>query len=507
MGFVGLCSCDKYKDPCIVKLEKKVGSTHQINEITFYSRFAHSTQQTSQIRKRITCVPRYVEDGTLEGGQRYLVTEYMNCKNLQEYVMEQAFGIGQNQSIESIAQACFEIFPSIIDAVQELHLFYLLHRDLKPHNLLVNVLEKGEAKVILIDFGTVINYKVRNGSHIEQKGGKSRIGSAFFASPFTHQGFNQSRRDDIISLVFSIIYMIDKELVSNWVTGLDGKTGQEVWDQLYQKKIEFLDSEYLESTMPIHHFLQGLLRKVMNLDFAAMPEYEEYKKMAKIFQEKLQKLYPRSIAVQPDIHESDLNTSIKLYIGSDADQLDGDLSKHVEQEVIQCSQEVKGEDLSAGPAPVDQYQAQNDSIQADVKEQVSANDSIMNAPEQNITQLKVSMQQEESIQNHSHPKSTEASPDQNIPPQEEKKRTSTQDNINSINKHQDEREQIIISGKRESISIAYLGQFIKEQPEPNGYNRSNQQQAIQSARDDTQMHQESITQEEEDANYLEITRP
>jgi serine/threonine protein kinase len=60
----------------------------------------------------------------------------------------------------------------------------------------------------MIDFGLSIEYLNENGEHIEEaKSYNSVVGTALFASINAHQGFELSRRDDIESLCYTLIYL------------------------------------------------------------------------------------------------------------------------------------------------------------------------------------------------------------------------------------------------------------------------------------------------------------
>ena len=63
--------------------------------------------------------------------------------------------------------------------------------------------------VFVIDFGLAKRYKdIKTGKHIEIKGGKSLVGTARYASVNSHKGYTFSRRDDLISMTYMIIYLL-----------------------------------------------------------------------------------------------------------------------------------------------------------------------------------------------------------------------------------------------------------------------------------------------------------
>jgi len=91
-----------------------------------------------------------------------------------------------------------------------LHQCGFIHRDIKPQNIVLG-LEKKQAsnKIYLIDFGLASQYLNENGQHIKPtKNYNSVVGTALFASINAHQGCEISRKDDIESLMYTLIYLL-----------------------------------------------------------------------------------------------------------------------------------------------------------------------------------------------------------------------------------------------------------------------------------------------------------
>ncbi len=102
------------------------------------------------------------------------------------------------------------IMHSSLEIIETMHKAGYLHRDVKPSNFMIR-LQEGKIinKLYPIDFGISKRY-IRYGAHIPFKEGKKMVGSPVFCSPLTHQGHEQSRRDDLWSWLFMSIYLVEK---------------------------------------------------------------------------------------------------------------------------------------------------------------------------------------------------------------------------------------------------------------------------------------------------------
>ena len=95
----------------------------------------------------------------------------------------------------------------IIDRLQYMHEHKFIHRDIKPENFLLGVYENC-AIVHIIDFGLSKKYVQKDGSHIPYKDNKSLTGTPRYASINSHLGIEQSRRDDLESVLYMLVYFM-----------------------------------------------------------------------------------------------------------------------------------------------------------------------------------------------------------------------------------------------------------------------------------------------------------
>ena len=160
--------------------------------------------------------------------------------------------------------------------IEFLHSRYLIHRDIKPDNFLMG-LKNNKSILYICDFGLCKKYRDKNGKHIPFIDGKSLTGTARYASIYSHLGYEQSRRDDLESLAYSLIYFSRGSLP--WM-GIKTKNKKEKYNKIMKIKIgstidflcgklpkEFIDfMQYIKSLQfedkPNYQYLKTLLGKM-----------------------------------------------------------------------------------------------------------------------------------------------------------------------------------------------------------------------------------------------------
>lgn len=122
----------------------------------------------------------------------------------------------------------------MINRVEYVHGKSFLHRDIKPDNFLMGLGRRAN-QVYIIDFGLAKKYRdSATHQHIPYRENKNLTGTARYASMNTHLGIEQSRRDDLESLGFVLMYFLRGSLP--W-QGLKAGTKKQKYEKISDKKV------------------------------------------------------------------------------------------------------------------------------------------------------------------------------------------------------------------------------------------------------------------------------
>jgi casein kinase 1 len=127
--------------------------------------------------------------------------------------------LGQN--LEDLFNFCTRNFTlktilmisiQLIERIKHVHDNHYVHRDIKPENFLIG---KGQTEqtIYIIDFGLAKRYRDEHTRiHIPLKENRNLTGTARYASCNAHNGLEQSRRDDMESIGYVLLYLFKGNL-------------------------------------------------------------------------------------------------------------------------------------------------------------------------------------------------------------------------------------------------------------------------------------------------------
>lgn len=163
----------------------------------------------------------------------------------------------------------------ILNVIENIHQNGVLHRDIKPHNILLGY-GKNNHKIHFIDFGLSKLYiNLQDASHIPFQNNLLPVGTARYASRYTHDGIAQSRRDDLESIGYILVYFLKSRLP--W-QGLKITSRRDKWLQIgkvkKQTKLKTLCHNIPKQFITYFNI-------VRELDFKETPNYNKLRQQLK----------------------------------------------------------------------------------------------------------------------------------------------------------------------------------------------------------------------------------
>lgn len=233
-----------------IKMEKKVDSGSLYKEAGYYKYIAHYSQDQRIPKFSPKCIwfgkHSNVNVAVLELMGPSLSVLFRKC--------EKKF------SLKTILM----LADQMVDCIQSVHQCGIIHRDIKPGNFVIG--GRGcENKIFIIDYG-LSDFYHRSGKHIPFKSNCSFKGTYRYASKNAHFKIEQSRRDDLESLGYILIYFLKGKLP--WQNLKVNKDDRKKEIGNFKNKLSL---EKLTENLPSEFY--EYMKYVRGLSFTAQPNY------------------------------------------------------------------------------------------------------------------------------------------------------------------------------------------------------------------------------------------
>ena len=167
-----------------------------------------------------------------------------------------------------------QIAIQCLDRLEYIHSKEIIHCDIKPENFAIGI--KDPNVIYLIDFGLCQDYiDIKTGKHKNFRFTGYMTGTARYASRNALKGNQLSRRDDVESFIFMILYFLSKKLP--W-QGTRAKTLTARYKKIYLAKKDF---KYHDFCKNYPKEIVQCIEYIYFLKFNEKPNYEYMRKLFK----------------------------------------------------------------------------------------------------------------------------------------------------------------------------------------------------------------------------------
>jgi len=209
-------------------------------------------------------IPKLISYGK-KGTYSILIEELLG-PNLE--VLWEKFGYDKSILLKKILKDICMIAIQLIERIKYIHSKNIIHHDIKPTNFTIG--RHDPNNLYLIDFGFARKYKSsRTGKHIKFNIIKKLAGSFYFSSNNALIGYELSRRDDLESLGYTLLYLA-RGLWLPWLELLIEDT-EELYSGIKKMRFEISDEKLCEG-LPIEFI--SYFKYVKNLKFEEEPNYQ-----------------------------------------------------------------------------------------------------------------------------------------------------------------------------------------------------------------------------------------
>ena len=242
----------------------------------------------------------FVKSYGTSGNYNILIMQLMG-KSLEEYINER-----KTFSIKTVCLLGYQM----VTILEYIHNKHIVHRDIKPDNFVMG-LNNMSKTLYLLDFGlakkyrssvTLVQYPLINK--------KKLTGTARYASINALRGYEQSRRDDLESVGYVLMYFLRGSLP--W-QGMPGKNKDERYKKILQKKI---DTSPYDLCVGFPEEFEKYIEYTRNMEYVEQPEYDNlrgyFRKIIEREEEDFDYIYDWSTKEEKELRRKEFYEEINL---------------------------------------------------------------------------------------------------------------------------------------------------------------------------------------------------
>jgi len=248
----------KNNEPVALKLEKKSAKLDLLESEAYFL-----------FHLKGYGIPKIITYGK-SGLFKVLVQELLGLSLNSLWELKKRYKIGSKLLIKDICMIALQA----LERLEYIHSKNIIHRDIKPNNFLIG---KNNPEVIyLIDFGFARKYRSsRTGKHIKFKWIKYAYGSLRYYSINANRGYELSRRDDLESFGYMLVFLAKQYLP--WISTEALQINQNIKVEAIYKLRKSATPESLCKGLP-EEFAE-FIRYSRNLEFEEEPKYDYLKSL------------------------------------------------------------------------------------------------------------------------------------------------------------------------------------------------------------------------------------
>jgi serine/threonine protein kinase len=246
----------KTKEDVAIKVESRKERNYLEKEAQMYTDLSKATSEEEDIG-----VPRVRWYGK-EGLFRVVVLDLMGPS-----LSDLFYSVGKQFSLKTTLM----LAEQMINRLEFVHKKRIVHRDVKPGNFVMG-LGRNEGKVFIIDFGLSNYYQDQTGKHIGYNEDASFHGTHRYASVNSHFKVEQSRRDDLESLGYVLVYFLRGGLPWQNVKAKKKKRRVVIGEMKRELSIDQLTAGLPSEFATYMHY-------VRSLNFLDLPDYEYMRRL------------------------------------------------------------------------------------------------------------------------------------------------------------------------------------------------------------------------------------